>query len=418
MAAYETLHPNTSLVPLVEQIQMNEVNFNAYWKEVATVTTDETTTRIAELNQYRHTALNARLKNPGLKFDPQNPNLLFGRTHLNDMRMGRVATEWYLGLGSLNPLNDAGLDLFYAAAILWENPVKSSSVDEHIMYRFYGETDYLNDRNKTGRIEEVTTDSLALSRIALSAQVLLDIARSTTSNPAEAKQHITMAKKSEKINQRLFDIFAVKNDLADNQKRLLSDSLKGLYDAQFEALELKRNNGSYNDDRYMYEYNQLLSKQVKSTMQVADKMTNGDIYENYFVALMRYSLNTWREQSNYKVMCTTRRQDEPHDQFRQYNLPRISYDAIVSEPMSGQKKLIQLKTYHQTDEEPYAEGIDTIDDLFEPELSNKQISLEINTGLSQMNGLLNEILTKKRYEGSTNLINKHINHINNYFASE
>lgn len=417
MATHEALTINPSNVPLVEQIQMNKGKYTNYWEEVSAVTTDETTKIIAEQNQYRLNALGARLYNPGLRFGRQNTNLLFGNTHLDDMKMGRVASEWYLGLGSLNPLNDAGLSVFYAAALLWENPKESSSFDQQIVNRFYDAVDYLNDKDKPGRIEEVATDSLALSRISLSAQALLDIARSTTSSPVEAKMHKTMAKKSEKIHQRLFDIFSLKDDLDDYQKRLLSDSLKGTYDAQFEAIELQKNDNSINEISYMNEYNKLLSKQIKSTIQVANKLTNGDLYESYFVALMRYSLNTWREQYNYKVSCATRRQDEPHDRFKQYDIPRISYDAIVSEPISGQNKLIQLKTYHQIDEVPYAEGIDTIDDLFSKELPNRQIRLQINTGLSQMNGLLNEILyPNMRYNGPTNLINTHINHINNYFA--
>jgi hypothetical protein len=318
-----------------------------------------------------------------------------------------VAKEWYLGLGSLNKLESGSAAMMLAAATLWEQPTNLQALDLNMTARFITEVGAIRRGQTPERMRNALFNTEKMANMSLAGQVMLDIAR--IPEQEHVKERMFVADISFQINHSITEMLSEQPNLDAAQKRILSDALKTKYDAKFEFLLLKRQSGELSDEGYEESYTQVLDEQVHDTLGATNKMTNGDLLENYFVTLMRYALNTWQGQLHYEVRATTRRQDEPHDGFAMRRLPKFAYDATVTD-ITGSKaeQLVQLKTSEDEGALPYAKGIALIKDILIPETSNVEMRKELMTGLSQMRGLIVEVVGGQFYEGKDDVIRRHV----------
>jgi hypothetical protein len=399
MAITETLTSNELTLSAPEALLALDGNYDTYWQQFGELYGGDIQVT-AETNQARQTALTTRL---------HNPSKSTGNRFVDSLSPADVAEEWYMGIGSLNKLRGSSASMLLAAATLWESPQVAELPDPKLATRFITEVGTIRRGQVPERMERALADPTHLQHMSLAGQATLDIAR--IPEDEHINERIFAADLSLQINQGLFKLLLEKPELSSEQKRVLSDSLKAEYDAKFELITLKRSNGELSDSDYEVNYNQVLVEQVQDTLRASSNMTNGDLHEHYFVALMRYALNTWQEQSGYTVMSATRRQDEPYDRFAPKHLPKFSYDVIVAEPSRNELTLIQLKTSQDPESMPYANGIMVLDNILTPYASNTELRNELMTGLTQMRGLLREVTTGERYTGSDQIIHRHVDRI-------
>jgi hypothetical protein len=400
MAITETL-TNTFTEPVPstgEVLTLIEGSYDTYWKRFAELSDGDGKLE-AESNQAKQEALTIRL------YDPTKRT---GNRLVDSLPSADLAEEWYLGMGSLNKLTGSSATMMIAAATLWERPRKVQTPDHSMSSRFVTEVGSIRLGQIPERMRRAVSDKAALAHINLAGQVMLDIAR------IPEQEHIAgrmlAADISYQINSGLTSLLLERSELNSVQSRVLSDALKTKYDAKFEILSLKNIKGELSGEDYEASYAQVLAEQVQDTLKTANKLINGDLHEHYSVALMRYALNTWQGQYRYGVRSTTRRQDEPHDGFSLKHLPRFSYDVQVGD-ISGASEdmLIQLKTNDEIEGTlPYAEGVVVLDDILAQGATNVEVRQEVMTGLTQMQGLIREVITGKFYEGSDTVIKQHV----------
>jgi hypothetical protein len=399
MAIAESLTTNELTHSAAEALTVLDGNFDTYWQQFGELYGGDVQIT-AENNQTRQTALTTRL------YDPSTHT---GDRFADSLSPADVAEEWYMGIGGLNQLRGSSASMLLAAATLWESPGVNQLPDSKIVTRFITESGTIRRGQVPERMERALADPILLQHISLAGQATLDIAR--IPEDEHISERMFAADLSFQINNGLFKLLVEKPELLPEQKRVLSDSLKAQYDAKFESLALKSTKGELNDNDYDAIYNQVLIEQVQDTLKAANKITNGDLHEQYFLALMRYALNTWQEQSGYKVMSATRRQDEPHDGFAPKHLPKFSFDAIVVEPSRGVLELVQLKISQGVNSSPYANGIMVLDSILNPDSSNTESRNELLAGLNQMKGLLKEVITGEIHLGNDHVIHRHVDRI-------
>ncbi len=397
MAITETLTIHELTPSVTEAMTAIDGDYDTYWHQFGEQYGGDIQSA-AERNQRKQTALTSRLYNPARQT---------GDRFVDSLDPTEVAEEWYMGIGSLNKLKGSSVSMLLAAATLWESPRANQLPDPNIATRFISEVGTIKRGQVPERMQRALSDQRALQRISLAGQAMLDIAR--VPEAEHIKEQIFSADLSFQINHAVFKLLVDRPVLSAEQQRVLSDSLKTQYDARLKYLELRKSRGEFSDSDYEASYNQTLAEQINDTLKAASKMTNGDLYEHYYIALMRYGLNTWQERTNYEVSSTTRRQDEPHDGFAPKNLPKFSYDAVIAEPDKDNVKLVQLKI--KGFDSYYADGIDVLDDILADDATNEDMRGEILTGLNQMRGLMRELIIGDPYNGSDNVIRDHIGRI-------
>lgn len=376
-----------------------EGDYDTYWQKFGEIYGGDVQ-KTAESNQIRQKALTTRL---------YSPDKSTGDRSVDSLSPAGVAKEWYMGIGSLNQLRGSSATMFLAAATLWESPNVAKLPDPKLVTRFMKDVDKIQRGQVPKGMRYALSNPTRLQYISLAGQVLLDIARIPEGEPINDR--IFAAGLSLQIDQGLFKLLLEEPELSLNQKRVLSDSLKAEYDAKFELIRLKKSNDELSYRDYGFSYKQILLDQLRDTLRSSKKMTNGDLCEHYFVALMRYALNTSREQFSYGVMSATRRQDEPYDNFKSKNLPKFSFDAVVEEPNKKELILVQLKANQGTENMSYANGIIVVDNIFTPNALNTKVRYELVTGLTQMEGLLEQEVIGKIYTGNDHIIRQHMGRI-------
>jgi hypothetical protein len=398
MAITELLTAQTEPVPsTTDVLALNDGSIDTYWQQFGDLSSEDGR-RIAERNQKKQQDLTTRLYQLAAHT---------GNHFVDTLSAGDVAKEWYLGLGSLNKLESGSAAMMLAAATLWEQPTNSQALDPNMTSRFVTEVGAIRRGQTPERMRSALFNTEKMANMSLAGQVMLDIAR--IPEQEHVKERLFAADVSFQVNHGLTEMLSEQPNLDSAQKRILSDALKTKYDAKFEFLLLKRQSGELSDEDYEETYTQVLDEQVHDTLGAANKMTNGDLLENYFVTLMRYALNTWQGQLHYEVRATTRRQDEPHDGFAVRRLPKFAYDATVTDRTGSKaEQLVQLKTSEDQEALPYAKGIALIKDILIPETSNVEMRKELMTGLSQMRGLIVEVVGGQFYEGKDDVIRRHV----------
>jgi len=410
MVVTETLKINVGPVPvepvpIATDVLALEGTYDEYWQQFADISGAEGK-REAERNEAREHALTSRL------YEPAKPT---GNGFVDSLPVSDVAEEWYLGLGSFNKLQGASSALMLAAGLLWENPTKPKELDPNLVTRFVSEVGSIRRGQIPERMQRALTDKDKLAHITLAGQALLDIAR--IPDKSHTDERIFAADLSFQVNHGLTESLLEQPELVPEQKRVLSDALKAKYDAKFEFLSLKKESGGLEGDDYEAACTQVLAEQVGDILRANGKITNGDLHEHYFVALMRYALNTWQGQNRYEVRAATRRQDAPHDGFAPKHLPRFSIDAWVSDTTGEEAdRLVQLKTTQEVDVLPYAHGITKLEDVLMQDTSNTEMRKEMITGLSQMRGLIREVFTGQMYEGKDDVIRRHVSKVRHSLA--
>ena len=405
MVLTETLQRTAEPVPSVTDVLAIGGTYDEYWQKFADISGLEGAYE-AERNEARERALISRL---------YEPSISTGNRFVDSLSASNVAEEWYLGLGSLNKLNGASSALLLAAGLLWEDSAKLKELDPNLVTRFISEIGTIRYKQVPERMQQALTDKDKLAHITLTGQTLLDIAR--IPDTSHTGERVFAADLSFWVNHGLTELLLEQLELTPEQKRVLSTALKTKYDAKFELLSLKKVVGDLADDDYETARTQVLAEQVEDILRAKAKITNGDLHEHYFVALMRYGLNTWRGQNRYEVCSATLRQDAPHDGFAPKHLPRFSIDAWISDTTGLEvDRLVQLKTTQETDALPYAEGITKLEDILTQNTTNAEMRQEMVTGLVQMRGLIREALIGQMYEGKDNVIRRHISKVRQSLA--
>lgn len=398
MASTESLTTHELTPTVAEAMATIDGDYNTYWPQFGELYGGDIKV-VAEKNQDKQTALTKRL------YDPTKRT---GNGRVDNLDPADIAEEWYMGIGSLNQLKGATAAMLLASATMWESPPVNQKPDPNITTRFITEVGTIRRGQIPERMKRALKhDPVSLAHISLAGQATLDIARASEAENINGR--ILAADLSFQINNALFKQLVEKPVLSEDQKRILSDSLKTQYDARFKYIELRKHRGDLSDSDHEAVYNQALAEQVNDTLRASDKMPSGYLYEHYYIALMRYGLNTWQEQTNYDVSSTTRRQDEPHDDFEKALLPKFAYDAVVADPSQGLVKFIQLKM--QKASSSYASGIDVLDDILLDHSFQMEKRDEIMTGLGQMQGLLRELIIGEPYQGDDKVIKDHIDKI-------
>jgi hypothetical protein len=329
-----------------------------------------------------------------------------GNPDVDRVSQSDVPKEWYLGLGTLNSLVDSRAPMELAAATLWNGSEATNFSVDDVSARFREELNGMQAGKTPEQLRFAINDETALKRMGLAGQIMLDAARIPTNDPAE---QINTTQNAYRINNVLVRELSKQEELADFQRDVLSDALKAKYDSGFAILAARHSYGLIDADSYEQSYTAVLSDQIKETGQLADKFTNGELHEHYYLALMRYSLNTWQGQLRFDVQSASRRQDEPHDKFNTSGLPNYAFDAQILDT-AGEipTQVVQLKTYRKSDLQVYAEGITIMDDILDQDSVNGEKRQEILAGMHQMFGLIQELRTGQMYEGDDDVIRRHV----------
>jgi hypothetical protein len=392
------LDRTTETVPAATDLLAIVGPYDDYWQQFANLSGQEC----------RQEAWHNAVKEKDLAVRLYNPKARTHNRYVDSLSEADVAEEWYLGLGSFNKLNGASPALLLAAGILWENPTKTQAIDHDLVTRFITEVGTIRHKQIPERMQRALQDDIKLAHLNLTGQVLLDIARIPDTD--HMSERIFAADLAYQVNHGLTDLLMEQQKLTPAQERALSDALKAKFEARFEILSLKKASGELSNDDYQELSTRVLAEQVSETLRAANKMTNGDLYEHYFLTLARYALNTWPGQNRYEVRAATRRQDSPHDGFISKRLPKFAIDAQITD-ITGEEvdRLIQLKTNHEIDMLLYARGIIPLDDILLQDTSNAEMHQEMTTGLGQMLGLIREVLVGQMYTGNDDVIHRHIN---------
>jgi hypothetical protein len=388
--------------------------YQHYWHEVAGLSRqfgERTAARVSEHNATDLEKLEPALINP------------------HEVRYGnrviapeQVPEEWYSKLGPMNRLEGAQHMLRVGFGRLWEAAQPHPKFDRDPESSFKkAAIDILSYRDEEGNpsatFRRIVERPEHASRALLAGNALLDFVRATPFHE-RSKQHLAFLNVASKLNDGVLDAALERDPTEPHNKRIVSDALKFKYETLFEAAVTEWKSGTISEDKYQEKVNMVLYHQLADTQKYAneDRLTNGDLNEHYFTALLRYGMTGWRDETRYMVHAATRRQDEPHDGFAPMNLPTYSFDASIHD-MEGADDIryVQLKLPH-AERKRYADGIIVIDDV----LSSKHGSdrREIVTGMNQLQGLVHELATGQHYSGNTAQVAEHIHSIQNTLELE
>jgi hypothetical protein len=397
MNSVEHISPPIEPAPSVNEIlELPTAPFIEYWHQFAELGNGRANV-VAERNSDKISALTDRL---------YQPRRLTENSDVDRLSDDDVPKEWYLGLGTMNKLSGSRATMELAAAKLWTNKDKADLSADEVAVRFREELSGMQDGKIPEQLRFAIHDETAIKRMGLAGQIMLDVARIPANNPAE---EIGATQNAYRINSVLVKKLSEQEELTIAQRGVLSDGLKAKYDSGFAILAARHRNGLMDDDKYGEAYTAVLADEVRETGKIADKLTNGELYEHYYLALMRYSLNAWQGQLRFDVQSASRRQDEPHDQFNTSGLPNYAFDAqIVDTTLELPTQIVQLKSYRKSDLQVYAEGVTIVDDVFEDNDSNWEKREEMIAGMHQMHGLINELRTGQMYEGEDSVIRRHV----------
>lgn len=362
-------------------------------------------------------ALDARLTNPATKT---------GEQAIDTMPPAKVAAEWYLKLGPLNHLRGAEGKLAIAASQLWTgrdrsdiqafNPLRAMTVE---IGRALQQTEAARKDPDAplpimDTVHAAWHNPMKLKDINLASDALLDATRCLDGNNTKAREAQLFARQSYMINTHILREAATNiqagAEPTESQKRAISDALKGKYEASFEMLRLQMPD----NDTYLEQSSKMLEKQTRETRRYMHWMSNGDLAEHYFANLTRYAATVWTEDETAIVRATTRRQDEPHDNFLQAEGKTYGFDIDVQ--TRDTHIPIQLKTGHQENTQGrYADEILVIDTILDPVGESKYTSSNENvrnredmeTGLRELQVLLHEVNSGAFASTKLRVIQKH-----------
>lgn len=393
----ETIYGIESGPPKIADVAKISGPYSDYWPQFAAMSGVDVR-RVGEANGCKLGALTNRLFN--------GQTIRTGLEFVDRLSPAKVAEEWYLGLGSFNRLHGASPGLLLAASLLWENPTNSGQ-DDARSNRFINELSGMRPGQIPDRMKQALSSDDQLSHISLAGHILLDIDRIPGDNTIDVRKYA--AGLSSKLNSGLIELLLAQPKLTDIQSRVLSDALKANYDAQFDGISLKQSNGELLGADYEEKCTALLGKYVGSILNAKDKIASGDLLEHYFIALMRFALNTWQGKNRYEVRMATRRQDAPNDKFAWEHIPKFSIDAFVSDSTGMEAtRFVQLKMTQEPELNDYADGIIVLDGILTQDIPNRQKTVEMETGLRQMLGLIQEVKSGYTYKGREDVISRHV----------
>lgn len=414
MDSPELEHVKTEPAPSVQEVMaLPPAPYTEYWHQFGELGSTRVGV-VAERDANKLSGLNDRLRNPGRRSRDTNPDA--DRVSTND-----VAEEWYLSLGTLNSLIDSQGDMRLAAANLWHRTGDHHLTEEAKVERFTRDLNDMKAQRVPEQLRDAIHDGATLQRLRLVGQIMLDSARIPTLAPLERHAAATEAYA---VNAALVNVLAGQVELTDPQKKVLSDALKAKYDAWFEGKAVEYQTGKLSPEDYYRHTTYILKQQTLETITLAgaklannsrlidctnpqearengeeitvSKLGNGDLFENYYNALMRYTLNVSPEEQRFLIQTAMRRQDEPHDGFNHSGLPSYAFDAkIVDEAGEFPTQVVQLKTQRKNDMEVYADGMLILDDVLAGN-DNSEKRREMLDGLSQIFGLADEIAKNER----------------------
>lgn len=408
-----------------EQIveQTREHPYDEYWKSIVDLCGGPISTvegSVAQRNQQQLEQFEAKLTSSIHEVGNSGRNAT-----------DKVAQEWYLKLGSFNQLKDAGSPLTVAFVRLWESASGRKTPSPDINKVFYdAATEIHSTRNGTGTsesIREMSRDAERASSAVLAGNIMLDYVRSVpgVDRTDTQKQFLGL---TYQLNSELLRSASGNNDqLGSKANRVVSDALKFKYEAAFDLLATEKERGKLNDDTYQVKFNTLLGQQLKEAGSLAQRgmLSNGDLHEHYFLALIRYGKTSWQDETRYLVQGATRRQDEPHDSFAHHRLPLCSFDAKVIDTEGEEPdQYIQLKMPGASDMR-YIDGITVIDSILSEQNSideslgarNYAAREEMIKGISQLQGLVHELSTDAPYRGRTDIVSNHLQKVSSKLAS-
>jgi hypothetical protein len=396
MDSVEQVSVQTEPAPSVHEVMaLPPASYTEYWRQFGELGSGRVNV-VAERNSDKLIALTSRLYNPRSRS---------GNADADKLSANDIPKEWYLSLGTLNGLADSRAPLELAAATLWHGPEASHLTVDDVAARFRTELSGMQDGKTPEQLRFAIHDEASIKRMGLAGQIMLDSARIPTDDPAE---YLNTAQNAYRINSVLVKELSRQDELADFQRAVLSDALKAKYDAGFAILAGQHRYGMIDAERYEDGHTQFLSEQVQETGQISDKLTNGELHEHYYIALMRYALNTWQGQQRFDVQSASRRQDEPHDKFNTSGLPNYAFDAqIIDNTGELPSQIVQLKSYRKSDLQVYADGITVVDDILNQESTNSEKREEMLAGMHQMLGLIRELRTGQMYEGDHEVVSRH-----------
>jgi predicted transcriptional regulator len=376
-----------------------------YWQGMATMygeTGDDRARRLSEANGRDLEALNQAIRKP-------QPVAVNGRK----VRASEVPEEWYLKLGTFNELQDDSTNLGIGFVRLWESARQSEHFSDNIDQAYkqaVGQIAMVNPREGivSQAIQDFANEPKRAARAILAGNALIDRGRRLSPSDRLPADTASLRLASRLNSGLVISLEQVDNPSAD-EKRLISDALKFKYEAEFELITTDWQTDRCSEDEYQLRFNHLLNQQLAETTKLAqtDKLINGDLFEHYAVALLRYGMTGWRDETRYVVQAATRRQDEPHDGFVKMHLPANSFDAVIRD-LNGEKptEYIQLKLSRNLGGR-YAENIRMVSNLTADE-SNVADREEILEGIGQMRGLLHELNTGLPYPHDIDTVSRHI----------
>lgn len=197
------------------------------------------------------------------------------------------------------------------------------------------------------------------------------------------------------------------------KERQLSDALRNMAEAEIVEFDTKPEWHNVSDEdkdkveeRKLEEYFKLIRHQLKRLDSLKGLMRNGDLSEHYFLLLVRYNTASTADQI-VPIESSLDRQDRPMDGL--YDRNKFSYDALIRYNDSHKLQYVQLKAGREPEVGEYNEGITVINPF--GNTTNKDVRQQINIGINQLGGLLNELIDNVQYEGSTETVEQHLGRI-------